>query len=192
MGRDIFKSEDLKSTIWLCSSWLSPNKLKCTTVKPGVRSKHKVKMMTSGDLEDSKTTQCNSSWPTTDLRAHEILQITFQKMDTLCSKYPHTFLLLKSLFSLKRQNKNTTDHFLGGLFLYGPTLSSSLQVHLRLQCQVLHKRIWAAGPKKGSIFWCSEEQTPSTSCLRHLVITYNGHSTGWEEVQQGDTESIQF
>ena len=137
--------------------------------------------------EDSKTAQCISAGQTIELRAHCTLQITFY------NKNGHFYVLnvptsvLKPSFSLK----NTTNPW--SLFLFGPTLPSPLQVHLRLQCQVSPERSWVLAPKR-------EHPLPvrgaDSECFLslHIVIipfTCNGYAAGWEEVQ-GTTESVQF
>lgn len=149
-------------------------------MKQGVRSKHNVK------LRDFRRfgRQQNKPVPRADLRAHLIRTDHFLK-----NGHFHSLNLCSSqiLIQLWKQKHNWSLPW--RLSLSGSTLSSPLQVYLRLQCQVLKKRTWAPGPQEGHVLWFSEEQTARASCLLHLVC--NGYAIGWEEVQ-GDTESIQF
>lgn len=70
-------------------------------------------------------------------------------MDTLHSRCPQIFVLLKLLFSLKNKTKRKLTTSLEPL-LSSPTPSSPLQVYLSLQSQVLvlYKRIGALDPKE--------------------------------------------
>lgn len=90
----------------------------------------------SGDLEDSKTAQCTYSGQCRFENSLNTTDYIFKKR-TLYILNVSKCLLFPNPIQL--QNKNTSDYFLGA-FPFGPTLSSPLQVYLRLQCQILHQR----------------------------------------------------
>lgn len=114
-------------------------------MKPGVEVNNVKLMISGGSGRQNKSMYLIMA----DDRFKSSLNTTdhFFKWHSVFSMSLH-LILLKPLFSL--ENKTATQPITSlESFPFGPTLSSPVQVHLKFQGQVLHKRIWVLVPKKG-------------------------------------------